>query len=166
MTRIERRWARAALHAFAPAGSMGLAPGPNEVDFLACMRRMMRRSTPLAAVGLRLAVWLVAWAPLWLWGRFTTIRGLAGPRRSELLAQLLGHPSYVVRELTALLKLAASFAFLGTPSVRARSGYDRAPASTADARNDARHLHVLPPDAPAARQAAQTSEPPGAEEAS
>jgi hypothetical protein len=73
---------------------------------------------------------MAALAPLWLWGRLTTINKLASERRSQLLRELLGHRAFAVRELSLLLKLGAAMALLGTPTVRARSGYDHVqPAS-------------------------------------
>jgi hypothetical protein len=127
MLSFERRWARHLLASFAPVGSAGLAPVEGEVDYVQALVRMMRGATPLAALGLRLALWLAALAPIWLWGRLATVTKLASERRTELLAQLLGHRAFAVRELTLLLKLCAAMALLGTPSVRARSGYDTAP---------------------------------------
>ena len=129
MTRWELRWAKHLLAAFAPSGGPGLAPLAGEVDYETAFVRMRRHATPLAALGLRVALWMAALAPLWLWGRLATVSKLAIPRRSELLRQLLAHRTFAVRELTLLLKLAATMALLGTPSVRARSGYDSVQAA-------------------------------------
>jgi hypothetical protein len=125
MTRWEQSWAADVLGSFAPAGSGGgLTPLPGEVDYLATMRRMVQSSTPLAGFGLRVALWMVVFAPFWLLGRWVTFSKLALRDRVELLSRLLRHTSFVVRELSLLLKLTAAIALLGTPSVRARSGYD------------------------------------------
>ena len=126
MTRFERRWARQLLAGFAPTGGPGLSPLPDEVDYERAVLRMRREGTPLAALGVRLAIWIAALAPLWLWGKLATITvgALAVERRAELLRELLVHRVFAVRELTLLLKLCATMALLGTPSVRARSGYD------------------------------------------
>jgi hypothetical protein len=128
MMAFERRWARALLAAFAPTGGPGLAPAPEEVDYVGVLGRMMREASPVAALGLRLALWMAALAPLWLWGKVATISKLAHERRPELLRELLGHKLFAVRELSLLLKLCAAMALLGTPSVRARSGYDHVQA--------------------------------------
>jgi hypothetical protein len=124
MMRFERRWAQHLLAAFAPPSGEGLSPGPTEVDYLGVLARMRRQASPLAAFGLRIAVWVAALAPLWRWGRLATITKLATERRSELLRELLSPRLFAVRELTLLLKLCAAMALLGSPSVRARSGYD------------------------------------------
>lgn len=129
MTRLERRWARAVLAAFAPPQGQGLRPRPAEVDYLHTLQRMRGQATPLAAFGLRLGVWLIALSPLWACGKLCTMAGLPAQRRAGLLSELLRHRSFVVRELTLLLKFVAAMALLGTPSVRERSGYDNVQAA-------------------------------------
>ncbi|MEB2314409.1 MAG: hypothetical protein OZ921_17940 [Sorangiineae bacterium] len=110
MLAFEERWAVAVLREFAPAGGPGFSPRDGEVDYLAAFRRMMRASTRTAALGLRVALWIAALAPIWLLGKLRTFGGLARERRAELLARLLGHRSYVVRELTLVLKMSACMA--------------------------------------------------------
>lgn len=126
MTRWEQTWAEAVLTAFLVDGSPGLNVKTGEVDYLFTLRRMRSGGTALAAFGLRAAVWMVATAPLWLLGRFAMFGTLAASERSEVLARLLSHEIFAVRELTLLLKLTAAIALLGTASVRARSHYDAA----------------------------------------
>lgn len=144
MTRWEHVWAVEVLAAFAPSGGGSieadgqLTPRDGEVDYLHVFRRMHAGSTPLAGLGLRLALWMVALAPFWLLGRFATISNLARAERTELLARLLHHTSFAVRELALLLKLTAAFALLGTPSVRERSGYDKPQVAASVARDTAR----------------------------
>ena len=128
MTRLERRWAQALLESFAPPGGPGLAPREGEVDYLGTMGTLARRARPRAAWALRIAIWLAALAPLWLWGRLRTVTGLSREARAALLEELLVHRSFPVREFALLLKLAAAMALLGTGSVRARSGYDHVQA--------------------------------------
>jgi hypothetical protein len=124
MTRWEQAWAEAVLTAFVSEGGSGLAVKQGEVDYLSALRGMRERGTTLAAFGLRAAIWMVATAPLWLFGRFVMFGTLARVERTELLSRLLTHNSFAVRELTLLLKLTAAMALLGTASVRARSHYD------------------------------------------
>jgi hypothetical protein len=126
---FELRWARDVLSAFAPVHGRGLCASAHEVDYGAVLVRMLGEVTPLAAVGLRLSIWLAALAPLWLWGKFTTISDLAAERRANLLGALLTHRAFAVRELALLLKLCAAIALLGSPAVRMRSGYDDAAAT-------------------------------------
>ena len=132
MTGFERRWASALLSSFAPEGGPGLHPRAGEVDYLATLRTMRAQATPLAAFGLRFAVWLLALSPLWACGRLCTAARLPVERRAALLARMLRHRSFLVREMTLLLKFVAAMALLGTQSVRERSGYDAvgAPSKT------------------------------------
>jgi len=158
MTRWEESWAAEVLAAFAPSSSEArasappphptLAPRDGEVDYVRTWLRMLNGSTPLAALGLRFALWMVALAPFWLWGRFTTFSKLARAERTELLSRLLRHGSHVVRELSLLLKFAAAVALLGTPSVRARSGYDNLqPPAAVEHDTGRRQLPVIEPGA-------------------
>jgi hypothetical protein len=151
MTHFEQAWTADVLTAFtlepehSPRG---------EVDYLSTFRRMRHGSTRLARLALRLAVWMVALAPLWLLGRVATFSKLARRERTELLVRLLVHNSFVVRELTMLLKLTAAMALMGTASVRARSGYDDLQPAAALIENGARVRLPIVAHSPA--DAAQT----------
>jgi hypothetical protein len=157
MTRWEHIWAVDVLAAFAPASEARngashppraisqLTPREGEVDYLRAFHRMHAGSTPLAGLGLRFALWMVALAPVWLLGRCATFSKLARAERTELLSRLLRHTSLIVRELALLLKLTAAFALLGTPSVRERSGYDKPQAAASVAREARRALPVYTP---------------------
>lgn len=122
---FERRWARSLLEAFAPPGGAGLAPAEGEVDYVAGFERMHGSFAGRAALGMRAALWIAALSPLWMWRRPWRVTKMPIERRTRLVTELLEHSVYFVRELTFLLKSAASFALLGTASVRARSNYDR-----------------------------------------
>lgn len=125
MLAMERRWAVAVLEGFAPVGGSGLAPREGEVDYLSTIQQMMRASTAKAAFGLRVGLWIAALAPLWLLGKAKTLGSLSRERRAELLAKLLEHRFFLVRELTLLLKLSACMAMFARPALRGRSNYDR-----------------------------------------
>lgn len=154
MTRWELSWACEVLNAFLVEGSPGLNVAPGEVDYIGTFSRMRRGSTALAAIGLRLALWMVVLAPLWFLGRVGTFSALALRDRTELLARLLSHRSFVVRELTLLLKLTAAMALLGTASVRARTQYDAATRLTRDAHVHLQTVSALSPTATARERAA------------
>jgi hypothetical protein len=130
------------LAAFAPQGARGLSPREGEVHYLAAYEKLVAGAAPLAAFGLRAAVWLFALSPIWHLGRARSISGLVEAERTALLRALLRHQTHVVRELTLLLKYAAALALLGTPSIRARSGYDAPPADAV--RMTANVHHHLP----------------------
>jgi len=137
MTRLERTWMTDIVSAFAPQGGEGLAPRPSEVDFVAVFQQMGRQATRKAAFGLRLAIWLVAFSPLLLGRGLRLFSHLRPIERSALLAQMLRHRVFAIRELTLLLKFVAAIALLGTESVRERSGYDLVQAPAADPAVDA-----------------------------
>jgi hypothetical protein len=162
MTRWEQTWAAEVLAAFAPAtATQGLTPRAGEVDYISTFMRLLKGSTPLAALGLRAALWMVVLAPLWLWGRSATFSRLAAAERVELLSKLLRHGSTAVRELSLLLKFAAAVALLGTPSVRARSGYDVPQIQRAETAPEQSHrtLTLARDDLPAADVLERTSGP-------
>lgn len=125
MLSFERQWAIAVLEGFAPVEGPGLAPREGEVDYLTTIQKMMRASTAKAAFGLRVALWIVAFSPVWLFGRLRTVGALSREHRAELLGRLLAHRNFLVRELTLLLKLSACMAMFARPALRARSRYDR-----------------------------------------
>ncbi len=124
MLAFEERWAVAVLAEFAPAGGPGFSPREGEVDYLGALRGMMRASTRTAALGLRLALWITALAPLWLLGKVQTFRGIARERRTEILQRLLNHRFYIVREMVLVLKMSACFALFRVGSLRERSRYE------------------------------------------
>ena len=121
---FETRWTAAALEAFAPPGGPGLSPEPGEVDYLRVHLKLLEASNHGARAVLRLAGVLAGLSPLWLAGRPTTLDRLPAAERADLMGRFLGVRFAPAAELAALLKLSASNAFLGTPSVRRRSGYD------------------------------------------
>jgi len=130
MFAFEQRWALSILATFAPAEGPGLAPVAGEVDYLHAFETLRTRSTRLAGMGLRAALWLVALSPLWLGRGVATLPSLKQQERVDILAGLLEHPRFAVREATFLVKLAACLALLGSEAVRARSGYDPRPESS------------------------------------
>jgi hypothetical protein len=126
MLSFERKWAERVLEAFAPPGPNDrFAPSPGQVQYGASLLAMNRASNRFASVGMRLAVWAVFFAPVWLFGRLATFASLDIEQRAEILDRMLAHRFYLVREMVLLLKLAACMAIFALPDLRARSGYDR-----------------------------------------
>ncbi len=125
MMAFERRWAESILEGFAPPGGPGLSPRTGEARYADAMERMISGATRTAALGFRLALWLAVVAPVLLWGRLTFTPRLAIGERARMLAELLRHKSFLVRELVLLLKIAAAFALFARPELRAASNYDR-----------------------------------------
>lgn len=123
---FEKRWAAAVLEGFAPPNASGLSPKPGEADYLGVHLRILEASAPMGRLALRAAVLIAALSPLWLFQGFATMDKLSPEERSLLLSRLLRFKG-PVSELTVLLKMSASIALLGTPSIRARSGFDKIP---------------------------------------
>ncbi len=128
MTRWEARQATAAIEGLAPPGAGLVGAHGAPVDPAATMRRMLGASQPIARLGLRLAIVLVGCSPLWSRGQLSTLAGLPVQDRAPILAALLVHRAFGLRELTLLMKVAASMCLLADPTLRALSGYDRRPA--------------------------------------
>ena len=127
---FERRWALSIMEAMAPSSGDPpaqpelLTAAPGEADFQHALGRVYGRATPLARISMRLSIWLVTWAPLWVGLGAFSFGSLTLERRQELLERLLDHQLFAVREAAFMLKVCASLAILGAPGVRARSGYD------------------------------------------
>ncbi|MEM9190729.1 MAG: hypothetical protein AAGF12_16205 [Myxococcota bacterium] len=121
---FEERWAVAVCEGFAPQRSAAFAIQPGEVDYRVAVRTFLNSATKKAALGLRLAVWIAALAPLFVTRRLRTMRSLAGGQRALVLRRLLNHPWFVVRELTLLLKVTACMAIFRVEAVRKRTRYD------------------------------------------
>jgi len=123
---MERRWAQSVLGGFAPHGTAAdggddlLSPREGEVDFGRTMELMMRASSPMAALGMRLALWMVVFWPL-----PRTFPLLPVEQRTQLLRRLLAHRLFAVRELVLLLKLCASMALFSVLAIRDRSNFER-----------------------------------------
>ncbi|MET0344438.1 MAG: hypothetical protein ABW252_25720 [Polyangiales bacterium] len=124
MLAFEARWVRIILASFAPVAGPALSPCEGEVDYEATFAGMRASAGPLARLGMRLALWLVALAPMWYARRRGTMSNQPLAVRQALLAALLDHRAYAVRESALMLKLAASVALFASDAVRARSDYD------------------------------------------
>jgi hypothetical protein len=122
---LERRHANAILRAFAPEnGPEGLVPAEGEVDYTGNLEKMANAMSARARVGVRLALWIVTFAPLWTGMAFATMAGIPVEKRSALLEKMLVSSSFIVRELALVMKIGASFALFASKSIRARSHYD------------------------------------------
>lgn len=119
------RWAAVVLSGFVVAGAPGLAIEAGEIDWLGGTRDFLEKASPKGRLGVRVGLLLAMTAPFWMWGRLTTAARLAPEERARLLAALLEHRVFFVRELTLLLKLVGCMALLRPATVRARTGYDR-----------------------------------------
>ncbi len=114
---FELAWASAAFdavlpeHPALPHGLARLAPAHTFAE-------MVTASAFEQAVGLRLMLWLVALAPLWLLRRPRTIAGVGARDRQRVLELLLASSSYVVRQLALAFKATASMLYARSPEAR------------------------------------------------
>lgn len=117
---FERRWRDALLAAMLPRLRPDGLPGLAEVDARDFWPRFHAAAPPALRAGLRAAVWLLTFAPLFLAGRPRTFAALAPRDRDRLLRRAARHRSYVLRQAVLALKVVASFAYFEDERVRAR----------------------------------------------
>ncbi|HEX4446017.1 MAG TPA: hypothetical protein VH044_04750 [Polyangiaceae bacterium] len=120
LTRFEDGWAQAALGAMFPGSREHGFADIGRMDVRGFLAEAMRTLPFKAALGLRLAVWLVALAPVVVLHRFTTIRGLAPLDRERVLAALAASRTYAVRSLAMVLKTLGAMLYAGDDRIRAR----------------------------------------------
>jgi hypothetical protein len=120
LLRFERRWAVAAMEAIFPGSSdLGLSDiRTMDVDGFLC--ELMALLPARAALGVRLAVWLVALAPMWVLYRFATIEQLTAGDRERVMIGLMSSQSYAVRSLALILKTLGALLYAGDNRVRAQ----------------------------------------------
>lgn len=123
---FELSWASAAFGAVLPEGT-ALPHGIARLDPARYLAETVAAAPLLQATGVRLALWLVALAPLWLLRKPKTISGIEPAEREVVLDQLLSNPVYAVRQLALTFKALASMLYaqslearraMTTPSVR------------------------------------------------
>src|SRR5262249_32692452 len=120
LTRLENTWAEAAMVAIFPGSTEDGLTGIDRMDVRGFLIEVMRRVPFRAALGLRVAVWLVAFAPLFVLGRLTTITRLAQADREQLVGRLVASKSYVIRSLVLIIKTMGALLYAADDRVRAR----------------------------------------------
>lgn len=119
MTGLERGFAAAAFDGIFPRGSDERLPqGAADGDMVGLFENARADVPPRVALGLRVAVWIVALAPLLTIGKFATIASLATTDRERVVLALLSSNVYMIRQLTTLLKAFGALFFLTFPGVR------------------------------------------------
>lgn len=119
LTVVERGFAAAAFDGIFPRGADERLPqGAADGDMVGLFEDARATVPPRVALGLRVALWIVALAPLLTIGKFSTIAGLATTDRERVVLALLGSNFYFVRQLTTLLKAFGALFFLTFPGVR------------------------------------------------
>jgi hypothetical protein len=127
LSRVELGWAEAALGAIFPGSSEVGLDGIGSMDVRGFLESLCRAVPLKAALGLRLAVWVVALAPLFVLARFATIRDLELAEREALVGKLMTSPLYGVRSVVMILKTFGAMLYAGHARVRARLIPPRSP---------------------------------------
>jgi hypothetical protein len=137
LSRLERRWAGAALCAIFPAPPPGAGArlGLSELDVDGFLTSTFARIPLEPALGLRIAIWIVALAPIFVLGRFATILALSAAERERVLTHLVVSKVYVVRQLVLALKAIGAMLYVAPRGARPialrRSARDGRPAQSA-----------------------------------
>jgi hypothetical protein len=120
LTRIERHWARAVCDTiFPPRAEGGSLPlGVAEMDLDAFFDDVVAKLPPEPAIGLRIAFFALAFAPLFTIGRFATFPSLARADRERVLKVVASSQVYVVRSILIGIKAVLSLFYCGDPRVR------------------------------------------------
>jgi hypothetical protein len=128
LARFEDRWAEAAMGAIFPGSTEAGLRDIRAMDVRGFLHQVMACVPFQAALGLRVAVWIVAFAPLFVLGRLATIAGLAVGDRERVIEVLATSRSYVVRSLVMILKTMGALLYAGDDAVRARMAVASRPA--------------------------------------
>jgi hypothetical protein len=120
LMKFEITWAEAAMGAIFPGSRDEGLDGICEMDLRGFLAQVMKTVPLQAAFGLRLAVWIVALAPVFIVGRLATIARLDQKDRERVIATLLANRHYAVRSIVLILKTIGALLFAGNDAVRAR----------------------------------------------
>ena len=120
LTGIENRWAEAAMGAIFPGSREQGLTDIRAMDVRGFLARVVASVPSKVALGLRLAVWIVALAPLFVLGRLATITSLAQADRERVVAALVMSRNYALRSLVMILKTMGALLYAGDDAVRAR----------------------------------------------
>jgi hypothetical protein len=126
---FEVRWARVAFDTIFPGSSDAGLVSMDAMDVEGFVNTTSTHVPAKAAFGLRIAIWLATFAPLFLLRRFKTLGGLERRDREKVIARLLADDSYAIRSLTLILKTIGALLYAGDASVRARMHAKRAAAA-------------------------------------
>jgi hypothetical protein len=116
---FELAWADAAFDAILPPPPRSaLVHGIAEMKPGAFLDSVLSSAPLEASLGLRVTLWMIALAPLFVLRRFATIASLDADEREDLLDRLLASRVYAVRQLVAGFKAMGSLCYAQSPTVR------------------------------------------------
>jgi hypothetical protein len=113
---FERRWARAVCETIYPGGDLPLGVGGMDVE--GYFDELMANVPFEPAIGLRLAFWLLAFAPLFVIGRFALFADLKPEDRERVLKSIATSNVYALRGTVIAIKAVLSLFYCGDPRVR------------------------------------------------
>jgi len=119
LMKFEARWAAVEFGTIFPGDEAGV-PSIGAMDLAGFLAEVLCRVPLKAALGLRLAIWIAALAPLFVIGRLATIGSLDGADRVKVINKLLASESYAIRSLVMILKTMGALLFGADAAVRAR----------------------------------------------
>jgi hypothetical protein len=142
---FEKRWGRAAFAGMYPVGAHPRIDVDIEaLDVPAYLDELWDILPLKPAMGVRVTLWILGLAPLFVLGRFATLWQLGPAERERTVVKLLASPTYFVRQLVLLMKALAALLFLSSPRVRDQI-LDRAPAEDVTASGERARAGALVP---------------------
>lgn len=119
LTRFERQAAHAAFGTIYAGPDCGTLPlGITDMDLDGYLDRTLNAIPLEPAVGLRLAIWLIALAPIFILRRFVTIVSLGVEDREKVIATLYASPHYLLRSAPIALKAIGALFYCGDLRLR------------------------------------------------
>jgi hypothetical protein len=128
LVKFEERWARSAFETIFPGSPEEGLEGIKSMDIEGYLREVLSTVPFKSGLGLRVAVWIIAFAPLFLLGRFALFASLAQIDREKVVQRLITSSSYVIRSLVMALKAVGAMLYAGAPQIRARMQKPKKPA--------------------------------------
>jgi hypothetical protein len=114
---FELAWTDAAFDAIYPEGT-ALPHGIRELNPPRYVDDLLLAIPLEQSMGLRVALWIVALAPLFVLGKLATIASISPEDRARVLERLLASPVYAVRQLTLSLKAMATLLYVQSAPAR------------------------------------------------
>ncbi|RME56996.1 MAG: hypothetical protein D6795_00265 [Deltaproteobacteria bacterium] len=120
---FERRWLLGIFETILPGETNDrLEIGARDLPMAAFLDDFLAHAPWRMRAGLRVALWVVQFSPLFLLGRLSPFTRLSLEEGERCLTRLGENRSYLLRELPLLLKMVACMGFCGHPEVQRRIG--------------------------------------------
>jgi hypothetical protein len=120
LTGFEKTWGQAALGTMFPGSREDGFDDIARMDVRGFLADVIGSLTFKAALGLRVALWMVAFAPIVVLGRLVMLPGLDAAERERVVGALSNSRWYSIRSLAMLLKTFGAMLYAGDERVRAR----------------------------------------------